>query len=309
MILLQQKNYMLGTDIFLTLCVDNDKYGNEIFDQLWSQISTFDQKFSRFIPGSELSLLNKNAGQKMQVSPEFMIFFNASLKMSSESDGLFNPLVLPSLQKAGYLGSWPKVEENIPGLNFSDRLNTDMDDIEFGKDWIKLPPKSALDSGGLGKGYLLDQLSNFLIKKNVNNYWLSLGGDIIATGNNIGKTGWEIGVELVNNENKNEEIIFTNGNTMAIATSGILKRSGVKYDVPWHHIIDPRTSLPAKTDILVATVTADSAALADIYAKSIIILGLEKAKSFIKQKEIPMAILQIKNQRSPLKIYGVSNDK
>jgi len=64
------KNYLqsgkaLGGDVQLNICTSLklDLVEN-LFAVIWRIIADFESKFSRFIPDSELSLFNKNAGTK-----------------------------------------------------------------------------------------------------------------------------------------------------------------------------------------------------------------------------------------------------
>jgi thiamine biosynthesis lipoprotein len=58
-----------------------------------------------------------------------------------------------------------------------------------------------------------------------------------------------------------------------IATSGRDYRRWYKNGVWQHHIIDPRTNRPAQTDVLSATVVASFASLAEMAAKTVLIMG------------------------------------
>ena len=61
----------------------------------------------------------------------------------------------------------------------------------------------------------------------------------------------------------------------------IFEKDGVKY----HHILDPRTAAPAKSDLSSVTVVCASAPRADALAPALYIMGLEKGLSFVNQKE------------------------
>jgi thiamine biosynthesis lipoprotein len=65
---------------------------------------------------------------------------------------------------------------------------------------------------------------------------------------------------------------------MGAATSGTTKRS-------WeggHHLIDPRTGLPARTDLSEVSVLASTATDAEIYAKVALLLGAEAAPKWLE---------------------------
>jgi thiamine biosynthesis lipoprotein len=59
----------------------------------------------------------------------------------------------------------------------------------------------------------------------------------------------------------------------AVATSAVTKRTWLQAGQQRHHLIDPRTQLPAETEWLSMTVLAPHAAEAEVYAKSLLLGG------------------------------------
>lgn len=248
---------------------------------LWAETISFEHRFSRFNLDSEITKVNKAAGGKIKVSTEFIDLAQESANYQIITNGLYSPFVLPALQKAGYKGSWPNPDKFESSLNFANRKNIErVIELDAKNSMLAIPKDTAIDFGGIGKGYLLITLSKFLDSKQVKSYWLSLGGDIICKGYDIEDQPWQINVNNALGDGKEVTIISnSSGEHMAIATSGITKRKGRD----WHHIINPRTQKSAKTDILTATVVCNNSVDADIFAKCIVILGSQEAKNFIKK--------------------------
>lgn len=282
----QSARRALGSDVVLTFdSADTETIAND----LWDQIERFEQRFSRFLPDSELSNINKSAGKDKTISRAFYDLLHCAIEQWQKTEGLYNPLLLPQLQQAGYLGSWPNVQKANASMDYRGRSQTDPSAIQLSRDTIRLPADSALDFGGIGKGYLLDQLGGYLEEHDVRNYWLSLGGDILCRGANEAGERWEIGIQSAVEPDK---IIGTitapDHGRWSIATSGTTKRSGKD----WHHIIDPRTHTSAKTDLLTATVLAKTGVAADIAAKCLVILGSDKATTFAANHDVDIMVLQ-----------------
>ncbi len=59
-----------------------------------------DVRFSRFRPDSELSTVNAQAGEWVPVSAPFATLIRMALKAARDTDGLFDPTVLPALMAA-----------------------------------------------------------------------------------------------------------------------------------------------------------------------------------------------------------------
>ena len=65
-------------------------------------IEISEKRFSRFLPDSELSELNRAAGQWHFVSEDLLDILSLSIKYFDETRGLFDPSILPDLKRAGY---------------------------------------------------------------------------------------------------------------------------------------------------------------------------------------------------------------
>ena len=292
----QKQLYALGSDIYMTIVTENNStYADNLFANLIELISKFEFNFSRFKSDSELTKFNEQAGLKTSISPAFKKILTTAKKISLQTNELYNPFILPALQKAGYLGSWPNPNKLIKGTDFSNRKSSGVNSLKIGTNWASIPKNTALDLGGIGKGYLLDELADYLNSKKLSGYWLSLGGDIVCDGHDAESREWSIDVQSATDLNNLIYKIHSNGEKKAIATSGIIKRQGNNHGVKWHHIIDPRTGLSANTKILTATVIAKFSMVADVYAKCIVIAGANQAKEYLNLDIFDFCLIQTSN--------------
>lgn len=289
----------LGSDIIMSF-----------FTELWRTIFQFERKMSRFIPASELSMFNRNSGIKQIISPEFRNILIEAKNIAIETKGLYNPFILPALQNVGYKHSMVKGYENDTVDDFSNRTVADVSKLEIGDDWAIIPFGTALDLGGCGKGYLADKLSDYL-KDKVDGYWISLGGDIICGGHDGDGNDWEITLQdAFLPERYIGKICKKDHDVLAVATSGVITRKGKKLGKAWHHLIDPTTLKPAKTDVLIATVVNPSAFRSDVLASCAVILGSKAAPNFLKNHEIYEALLQcVGEKKEPVNIQIGKNIK
>lgn len=251
------------------------KAAKMIFSQIERRVKSFEANFSRFKKSSELSLLNANAGQSVTVSKELMALLSAARGMWLMTEGIIDPTIGQALISAGYDKSFDRPENvstrQVQPAPVQRRTMADVSLDEKNRT-VVMPPGTALDLGGIGKGYLLDQLAVSLAKIS-SDFWWSLGGDMVVSGTDEDGQPWTVGVQDPNNFEKDAFTVKPPTGRWGIATSGIAKRRGVRNGQPWHHIIDPRTGQPAHTDIMAVTVLAPQALAADVAAKTIIILG------------------------------------
>lgn len=299
-----QKQIALGSIVEICLVADNQKQVDNLFIKLWKKIFSFERQFSRFLPTSELSIFNKNAGIKQTISEEFKDLLIKIKEISKKTEGLYNPFILPVLQKSGYLHSLVNEYKNDEVDDFSYRAVSNISKLEVGVDWALIPYNTALDLGGCGKGYLADLLGEFIHSKVVG-YWISLGGDLICGGLDHNNKAWSIQIEKAKPYLKEAYFENKTGQNIAVATSGINRRKGIKNKQKWHHLIDPRTLKPSQENIELATIIDKSCLVADILASCLVIHGTKDIVNYGINNNLQNFLVQYKdgNQIKYLK-YG-----
>jgi thiamine biosynthesis lipoprotein len=233
-------------------------------------------RFSRFLPDSELSLLNADSRERVPVSP-LMARFAAAVKAAGAlTDGLVDATMVDQIEGAGYgadLGAplpladalrraparRPAAAASVQGWR---RLEVD---LEAGA--ITRPAGVKLDSGGLAKGLFADALAQTLAGHA--SFAVNCAGDL-AIGGAAGM-GRPVDVASPFDGRTLHTFELHEG---GVATSGIGRRSWLTAGgCPAHHLLDPSTGLPAFTGIVQVTALAPSAVLAETYAKAAILSG------------------------------------
>ena len=220
-------------------------------------------RLTRFSETSELSRLNAAAGTWVEISPELGALLRESLQAYELSGGLVHAATLPGLLAAGYtrdfsLGGTPTSPAPPPPAPLPELL-------ELSGERARLAPGAAIDLGGIAKGWLADRLAEALGP----NCLVNLCGDLYARGKGETGEGWPVGFS-------DKAVLLKD---MGAATSGVDKRT---WGPGLHHLIDPRTSRPAVTDLREVSVIASTAAEAEIYAKTALLLGSAAAESWLK---------------------------
>jgi FAD:protein FMN transferase len=223
-------------------------------------------RFSRFEPASELSRFNAAAGRWVDVSPELEGLLRAALEAHRLSGGLVHAGVLGSMLAIGYtrplrLGpTAATLTGAVPPPALPDML-------EVAPGRARLSSGTGIDLGGIAKGWLADRLAGELGE----NCLVNLGGDLFARGAGPDGEGWPVtfGPSTV--------LLRDQG----AATSGVLRRAWVDGGDALHHLIDPRTGLPARTDLSQVSVAASTAADAEAHAKAALLLGSLVAPAYL----------------------------
>jgi len=239
-------------------------------DDAEARLRAFEERFSRFRDSSELSLINRRSDDWVTVSPEMAEVLRLAADLHAETSGVFDPSILDQLEFAGYRGSFETIPAEGPPLRGVAPRRRDFADIEFrDADRLRLPSGLRLDLGGIVKGWAADHLANHL--SSLGPALIDLGGDIAARGVPPDEPGWLVGVE--SGEGDGKLLTMLQIDTGGIATSGTNRRRWKRGDQWQHHLIDPRTGAPAQTDLCQVVALDASAARAEAWAKTALIIG------------------------------------
>lgn len=286
----QKRFKALGSDVVVTLVTANESRAAVILASLETAVMRFEQRFSRFRQDSELTLVNRSAGRPTRVSAPFADLYQAALDYAGRTDGLYNPFILPDLQRAGYVSSWTDPANQAPDFSAGIAVVASAAHLEEGT--LTLPAHSALDFGGIGKGYLARELT-LQVPPDIEGYWLSLGGDIAVRGQDIGARPFSVAIAHATDPSRIVDTLDLGASPyLAMATSGTTKRRGTHKGHAWHHLIDPRTHKPAETDVASASAVAADPVTADIAAKCFVIAGTSKAQWVMDTLDVKYVILQ-----------------
>jgi thiamine biosynthesis lipoprotein len=128
---------------------------------------------------------------------------------------------------------------------------------------VTRPHGARVDLGGIAKGAAADaaiaELSSYA------GALVDLGGDIRVSGRPADADSWIIAVE--DGQSDNGALGYIRLDDGAVATSSLRKRRWVHDGKTVHHIIDPRSGQPARSDVLQCSVIADTAERAEVAAK------------------------------------------
>ncbi len=236
-------------------------------------IEAGERRFSRFLQDSELSKLNRSAGQWFDASPDMMDVLQKARRFFDVTDGLFDPTILPDLMRVGYDRSMDEIraQDKIVSSTASERKpKADFSEMELDlvSSRVCLLKNMQLDFGGIAKGWIVDQAVT-LLSRYSDACAVNAGGDMRFIGHSPIGLGWH--VELEDPRDSSRSIARITLNHGAVATSSVAKRTWKQGEKNRHHLIDPRTGEPAQSNWLCATIIADDAVTAEVYAKALLI--------------------------------------
>lgn len=270
-----EKNFM--NTIITIKIVRGDKPTVEALDAIEDGFSEFDRivkQYTRFNENSELSNLNRNAGNIVSITDEFFMLIEKMITIANESNGAFDPTVIDFLEVYGYDKNYDFSKLDNPDLDkFVEKIKNERPsykDIKLfpKKKSVQLSKNQKIDLGGIGKGYALDCASEKIKAKGFENFLIDAGGDIFASGVNEKGNAWEVGLKTMNKKNEIEIVGKINLKDEALASSGSWARKVKQF----HHLIDPRTGKPSE-NFKTVFVKAKTATMADAWATAVFVGG------------------------------------
>jgi FAD:protein FMN transferase len=273
----------MNTEIVLAAEGASTRRLEEGFRRVRQFMAAKEAQFTRFSEASELSGLNRSAGDWFQATPDLFEVVRLARDLHEQTGGLFDPAVLPALKAAGYDRSMDQIRAvgAGPSVNFSTAslerglAGLMLDPATY---HIKLPAGRQIDLGGVAKGWIAEHAA-VLLAAFADACAVNAGGDMFLVGTPAVEPDriWRIALEDPRQPECDLAVLRVASG--AIATSTVTRRRWMQGSQERHHIIDPRTLLPAETDWLSMTVVAPHAATAEAFAKALLIAGSAQAAS------------------------------
>jgi thiamine biosynthesis lipoprotein len=250
-------------------------------------LRTVHARLTRFDRGSELSRLNDDHAPIHAASPLLALAVRAALWAARETGGLVDPVVLDSLQRAGYAHSraglapaplpealdaapprsraWPR--QGSPWSQF---------EVDPATGTIARPPGARIDLGGTAKGLAADLAAERLA--GYGTFCVDAGGDLRLGGDRPLSRVVEVRHPL------GDAPSYFDAAAGAVATSGLATRIWRLGDGYSHHLIDPSTGAPAWTGVVQATARGRTGVEAEALAKAALLSGPAGARELLAER-------------------------
>jgi thiamine biosynthesis lipoprotein len=236
----------LGTKWNITI---DDQNLDEVTEGLIRRyIKDFEQRFSRFLPTSEVNQFREALPGKYQISLELRTMLEHAEKLRALTHGGYNVAVGKMLELAGYDQEYSfEAKEGVKDIQLPGWS------IEDGK--LSIDGPAVFDLGGIAKGYCIDGVAQILKMAHYRYFLVEAGGDMTGTIKKDG-TGWRVALEWPGQPDKAFGIIeLTN---QAVAVSDGFRRRWQN----WHHIVNPHKHRPVE-EVLSCVAVASTAFTAD----------------------------------------------
>lgn len=289
------KGYTMGSTYSVKYL---DKEGRNFSVSIEDILEEFNQSLSTYDSLSEISELHKERELTFRL-PYFYPVLNRSKEISEQTNGAFDPTVGPLIRlwnfhKKGAPAALPTRQQIDSLLQITGFKN-----VTFDEKQVKLiHTNTSLNFNAVAPGYAADVLSEFLEKRDIENYLVEVGGEVRCKGHNIRKKIWSVGIDNPEYESKGGDRLqaIVQVKDRALATSGNYRNFYVVDGRKYAHTIDPRTGRPVEHSLLSTTVLAPDCLTADALATAFMVSGTEKAIEMSKEQNIDVFLVYADGQ-------------
>ena len=278
----KRKVSMLGSPFEITVVAKDSVEGKQFTDLAITEVRRIENQISDWIPTTQISLVNKNAGiQAVKVDTEVFELVARAIKISEITDGAFD-ISYASMDKIwkfdGSMTAMPTeeaIKKSVAKIGYKNIILNKEDQSIF----LKLPGMK-LGLGGIGQGYIADKVKAVLVANGCNSGIVNVSGDINAWGKQINQKPWTVGI--INPMNKNKVFATFPLENSSVETSGNYEKYVIFNGIRYSHIIDPRTGYPSQ-GVVSVSVFAKQTEIADALATGIFVLGVEVGLDLVNQ--------------------------
>ena len=277
---------MMSTLVTQSIYDKSEKKSQELLDLSFDELADFENDFSMYIDESEISLINKNAGEKaVEISERTYNLLKECVKYSEMSDGRFDITIAPVTLAWGIntdnpqIPSKEKLDELTRLVNYKDIIFDDANKS------VMLKNKGMMiDLGAIAKGAACDVVAGYYNEYDLHGSTLSIGGNVLAKGSpSKEKEYFSVGIRNPRGD-QNSLLGVLNITDKIISTSGDYERYFMDNGTRYHHIFDTKTASPAQTDLISVSIVTDNGTYAEFLSTYLFVMGKDYLFDILENK-------------------------
>lgn len=277
--------YTMGTVVTLSAYGENYTKVNQAITKAFQEIQRIDTLMSVYKPASQLSLINRNAGNApVHVERDLINIIASAKRFHTLTKGEFDITIEPLMELWGFRNEQPALDHVPSDKELQSRLdavgfsNIVVDEREQSVGLSN--PRTRLDLGGIAVGYSVDRAIAMLKSEGIESAFLNHSGDAFAIGTPEDSDGWEIGIP--NPLQPKEMMARYTIRDQAVSTSGSYEKYVTVNAEQFGHILDPRTGKPG-TMMQSATVFAPTSLEADALSTGLFCMDKNAAQQLVSK--------------------------
>lgn len=244
-------------------------------DRLVAALDRLDRAASRFRADSEVSRLAAAGGRPTPVSALLADLLRTALTAARDTGGLVDPTLGRALVDCGYDADLADLPAMRPGAVVRVRPRARWQDVRLDGAIATVPAGVLLDLGATAKARAADLAAERLAGELDCGVLVALGGDIAVRGA-APPDGWRVRITDAPTpldappDGPAQTVAITEG---GLATSSTASRRWAYGAGEMHHLLDPRTGLPAVTPWRTVSATAPTCLTANVATTAAIVRG------------------------------------
>ena len=287
---------IFGMDTFIDVKLYGEDNANQAIQEISKQILDFEQKMSMYVENGEIANVNASSGiEYVEVSEQTLDIISKAKKYSDLSKGAFDVTIAPITNlwkqdsQSPIVPTKSEIENNLKLVDYEDVL------INYEDSQIMLKNKGqAIDLGAIAKGEFANIIFEILEEYNVENGYISIGGNMAVVGTKPDGTDFKFGIrDPQGSHNQYIGSVTIQGKTMA--TTGGYERYFEKDGEKYIHVIDPKTGYPVESDLLSVSVISSDGGLADYLSTTFFVMGKDIALENINNPQFDVVIVDNQN--------------
>ncbi len=282
---ISRNGFYFDTIISITL-YDSSK--TEELEHCFSMAETYEQYFSTRIPDSDISKINAAAGKPVQVHEETLELIQKGITYAQLSNGKFDISIGKLTDLWDFQAKTPSVPDAKAAAAAADTI--DYRKIQINGNEISLSdPDTAIDLGGIAKGYIADKMKSYLLSQGVTSGLINLGGNVLTIGEKADGSAYSIGIQRPFDET-GASIASVSVKDRSVVTSGIYERCFEQGGIRYHHILDTETGYPYDNGLLSVSIICEDSTDGDALSTTCFALGLTQGMKLVESLEQTEAI-------------------
>jgi thiamine biosynthesis lipoprotein len=272
----------MGSRFDITIVAEDSARAEQSIDIVKAEISRIENLISEWIPGTQVSEINRNAGiQPVKVDREVFELTQRAIKLSEMTGGAFD-ISFAAMDKIwkfdGSMTEMPTPEAVKKSVEKVGYRNIVLDSINS-TIFLRLEGMK-IGFGSIGKGYAADKGRSLMLERGIKAGIVNASGDMTTWGTQPDGSDWNIGV--VNPMKANKFLGTVRLQNGALTTSGNYQSFVIFNGKRYSHIINPATGYPA-TGLSSVTVFGPNAEMANGFSTSLMVLGKEAGLELIRK--------------------------
>ena len=259
----------LMLDTFCTITI-YDSLDQSIIKEALDLCEEYEGLFSISAEGGDVWRINHAGGAPVTVSQQTAEVIRAGIEYAELSGGMFDITIgrLSTLWDFSGQSGVPTEPEIADA-----RATVDYRQVSISGNTVLLAnPEAWIDLGGIAKGYIADRAAGFLRDRGVAGAVIDLGGNIVVVGRKTDGKPWRVGVTKPFSERSDLIGVVETGEA-SVVSAGVYERQFMEDGVLYHHILDPKTGMPVRSDVIGATVVSEGSMEGDALSTTILLLG------------------------------------